>query len=171
MPTKPDPYRLGQRKGGTPAPALRRAPTGTSDKAESSKGYIRVSPEFFKLLRRGTHIRYTKETPVPGEEGRVFSGFVGKADHAAKFGGKKPVRHCLMMQSNFAPKAVRWMQPHDEVGKLYARGDAVALALYAGILRSVKTIVPNMQRLADSYNRLEARTRAIEKKLGLASRR
>lgn len=128
------------------------------EKLERLQGYILIPSEFWPNLKYGTHVRYVTKAGEyrPG-------GFILKNPFDTKPRGGTEEKRFMKFQNNFNSKArghVEWIAAYEDLEHVYAKMDAVALAMHQNMEKAVTALNANIRKLAAHAKELEAELKA-----------
>jgi len=152
-----NPFALGTAADGPDAPHLARTWTPEEQK-EKLEGYAIISPEKWRHVRAGTHVRYYAK--LDGVEVFRTGGFV--LHNPIDFNDKRFIH----LQNNYNTKArgyADWKVAYADMTQLYIKLDAQAIVAIAALHEAVLKLNANDRLLADHVRKLEARLTALEK--------
>jgi hypothetical protein len=156
---KKNPFSLAERQDGVDHPVTAREWTD-AEISEKLEGYVEVRPEFWKVIRSGTHIRYrTKEGKF-----RV-GGFVARnpQDILLK-GADTPMRVIVLRNSPIKTvQSHEWTVAYEKTAAVYVKPDAVGITILHSLETSVIKFNDNIKKIAEYAKRLEQRLEAVEK--------
>ena len=129
------------------------------EQTERLNGYLEISPEYWDLIRYGTHVRYYTKA-----DGYRPGGFVLKNPLDAKEGGKR----FMKLQNGFNPKLpgyMQWVVAYDTLERVYAKPDASVHVLLCGLEDAVKKLNANIKQVATYVKKIETHVAAVETRL------
>lgn len=144
-----------QDRGGGPD-RVQHARTWTEEEQlERLQGYMLIPREFWPNIKYGTHVRYIKKTGEyrPG-------GFILKNPFDTKPRGGSEEKRFMKFQNNFNSKTrghVEWIEAYEDLEHVYAKMDAVALAMHQNMENAVTALNTNIRKLAKHAKELEAK--------------
>nr|BBO54003.1 C129R homolog protein [Abalone asfa-like virus] len=104
-----------------------------------TKNYIKIDPQYYELLKYGTHVRYI------GVDGKFrVGGFITK--NPIIYEDKKLIK----LQNNFNKSTKgyhEWSVSYDSIDVLFAKPDAVTMSMYKDLEDAVKLIRNQVKQL------------------------
>jgi hypothetical protein len=140
-----NPYDLDKRRDGPGRPHPSTTYTQEEQK-EMLEGYLEIPARHWELLQYSRHVRYY----AYDGQGRVAfrtGGFVVRSPYVELDAQGETIKF-LQLQNGFGPKAFRWKIKYDDLVHVYAKPDAVTMAVRDEIEESLRGLVNNINILA-----------------------
>ena len=149
-----------KKKGGLPQKEYKARTYTDEEKAEMLTGYMEIPEDIWSFVRYGTHVRYITKAGEfrPG-------GFVTKNPFDTKVKGSTTEKRFIKMQNSFFVKTAghsEWIVAYEDIGHLYAKPDASALAVQRMLENAVTGLNSNIKNLANYVKKLEKRVDSLE---------
>ena len=154
-------FKLKNRNGKGPPRAKKSCVYTQSEKVEKLEDYLKISPDSWRLIKYGTHVRYVTK------EGRFLpGGFVLRNPFDTKPQGQEKEKRFLKLRNGFNAKANNyreWIVAYEDVEYMYAKISGTEKTIHEEIKAITQKLNTNMRRLAETVKKIEKRVSRLEK--------